>query len=79
MQFPIVDTILGIVDKVAGITKDLTNGDNRGKLLSVKIVKDWKDANDIAEKIFIITDKLEMPEKKRKAYDKLRKRFNKND
>ena len=70
---------LSVLNGVIGIVNKKNDAKNQMALLEVKILEDKNEALNIAEEIFQITDKLVKPKKIEKRYEKLRKRFDKND
>jgi hypothetical protein len=73
MKVPIIDGVLAVLDKIGGITENLTDGEQGEQRLNVKMIKDMKSDIDDYRKLTMLTDPLMMPKKSFRKYWKLRK------
>ena len=73
-----VGAILGIVHQALAIYRNRTDPDRVDKSFNVAMKKDWKRALNVSEDICELIDEHQqaLPEKVRKQYKKLKRKFN---
>ena len=73
-----IGAILGIINSGLAIVRSATDPEMKDKSFNVGLKKDWHKALNVAEDILELIDEhqKELPEKVRKQYKKLKKKFN---